>query len=142
MNILIDIGHPAHIHIFRYFAKEMGTRGHSVMFTCRDKEVVIDLLEHYEFTYYSFGKSLVGVFGKLAGLFKFDIMLLRIALKFKPDIFLSHGSFYAAHVAGLLRKPHISLEDTGNMEQVRLYRPFTRIIITRMTRTKDTTNTG
>ncbi len=43
---------------------------------------------------------------------------------------MSHGSIYAAHVSWILRKPHISLEDTGNMEQIRLYKPCTRIILT------------
>ena len=38
MNILIDIGHPAHVHMFHFFAIEMQKRGHQVLFTCRDKE--------------------------------------------------------------------------------------------------------
>jgi predicted glycosyltransferase len=37
---------------------------------------------------------------------------------------------YAAHAAYLLRKPHITLEDTFNQEQVRLYKPFTDVILT------------
>ena len=38
MNILIDIGHPAHVHMFHCFAIEMQKSGHQVLFTCRDKE--------------------------------------------------------------------------------------------------------
>ncbi len=38
MKILIDIGHPAHVHIFRNFAKEMTKKGHKVLMTCREKE--------------------------------------------------------------------------------------------------------
>jgi predicted glycosyltransferase len=67
---------------------------------------------------------------KLFGLLKFNAVLLNIARKFKPDIFLSHGSMYAAHVSRVVRKPHISFEDTGNMEQVLLYKPFTDVILT------------
>jgi len=36
----------------------------------------------------------------------------------------------AAIVAFLLRKPHIALEDSFNMEQVRLYLPFTTVVFT------------
>jgi uncharacterized protein len=60
----------------------------------------------------------------------FNFKMLKTALSFKPDIYLSHGSFYSAHVAWLLRKPNITLEDTGNMEQVRLYLPFISVVLT------------
>ncbi len=130
MKLLIDIGHPAHVHLFKYVAWEMERDGHEVLFTCREKEVVRNLLDHYKFRYISLGKHRTGTLNKFTGLIRFDMLLLRAASKFKPDILLSHGSFYAAHVAAFLRKPHISLEDTGNMEQIHLYRPFTRIILT------------
>ena len=68
---------------------------------------------------------------------EFDIKELIIASRFKPDIFLSHGSMYAAHAAFLLRKPHITLEDTGNSEQVRLYLPFTKYVLTSNVFNKD-----
>ena len=45
MRILIDIGHPAHVHIFKNFAHEMEKRGHELLFTCRDKEFEIAPLE-------------------------------------------------------------------------------------------------
>jgi predicted glycosyltransferase len=130
MKLLIDIGHPAHVHLFKNVAWEMQKNGHDILFTCREKDVVRNLLDHYKFRYVTLGKHRSGALSKFTGLIKFNLILLRIAIKFKPDIFLSHGSFYAAQVATLLRKPHISLEDTGNMEQIQLYRPFTQFILT------------
>ncbi len=129
MKILIDIGHPAHVHLFRNFAKLMALKGHDILFTTRDKEVSIDLLTSAELNYISLGKPFSGIIGKLWGMLKFDMQLLNISRKFKPDIFLSHGSFYAAHVAALTGKKHIAFEDTGNMEQIRLYKPFTDCIL-------------
>jgi len=38
MRILIDIGYPAHVHLFRYFTKELMYKGHKVHFTCQEKE--------------------------------------------------------------------------------------------------------
>ncbi len=124
MRILIDIGHPAHLHIFRNFAKEMEKEGHEILFTCRDKEFEIYLLNYYGFNYKTFGKSYKSVVGKLFGLVKFDILEILTALKFKPDLFMGAGSMYAAHAAAALRKPCFNFEDTFNMEQVKLYLPF------------------
>ena len=130
MRILIDIGHPGHVHLFKNFAKEMQKRGHKFLFTCRQKEFEIELLKAEEFDYVSFGKKYNTTLGKIWGLLKFDFLEFIQGLRFKPDIFMSHGSPYAAHASVLLRKPHISMEDTGNMEQVKLYLPFTESVLT------------
>lgn len=130
MKILIDIGHPAHVHIFKIIAKKLSEKGHKILFTTTDKEHEVYLLDKYNLNYVSFGKRYKTIYGKLWGLVKFDLMLFRVALHFKPDLFISHGSMYAAHVAFLLGKKHISLEDSGNMEQIRLYKPFTQAILT------------
>lgn len=128
MKILIDIGHPAHVHLFKNFAQYMIKRGNSVLFTCRDKEFEIHLLEHYGFEYHSFGKKFNTTIGKLFGLLKFDLQEILVGFKFKPDLFLSAGSMYSAHASFILRKPHFAFEDTFNMEQVNLYLPFTEKI--------------
>ncbi len=130
MKILIDIGHPGHVHLFRNFAYEMQKRGHEFLFTCREKEFEIELLKTAGFRFVSFGKKYNTISGKLFGLLKFDIMEIIQGLKFKPDIFMSHGSPYAAHASAVLRKPHISLEDSGNWEQMKLYLPFTSCVLT------------
>ena len=130
MRILIDIGHPAHVHLFKNFAWQMKKKGHEIFFTVRDKEHEVYLLKTYGFNFKSFGKHYKSLFGKIIGLILFNLKMLSAAISFKPDIFLSHGSIYAAHVAWFLGKPHISMEDSGNMEQVRIYRPFTKLIIT------------
>lgn len=130
MNILIDIGHPAHVHLFKNFAWRMQEKGHTLLFTCREKEFEIDLLNSYNLLYKSFGIKKSSRAGKIFGLFEFDIKEVMTGLGFKPDVFVSHGSIYAAHAAFLLRKPHISLEDTFNFEQIRLYLPFTAAVLT------------
>lgn len=129
MKILIDIGHPAHVHLFRNFAKKIILHGHSVLFTTRDKEVSIDLLRSAGLDYINLGKPFSGIIGKLWGMIKFDLQLISVSRKFKPDIFLSHGSFYAAHASAIMGKINIALEDSGNMEQIRLYKPFTDTIL-------------
>ncbi|MCI0493488.1 DUF354 domain-containing protein, partial [candidate division KSB1 bacterium] len=99
-------------------------------FTCREKEFEIDLLKMYGFDFISFGKKYSSTPGKLWGLIKFDVKEYLTGRKFTPDILLSHGSPYAAHAAFFLRRPHISLEDTGNWEQIKLYLPFSAAVLT------------
>jgi uncharacterized protein len=137
MKILIDIGHPAHVHLFKNFAWQMQKKGHEIIFTVRDKENEVYLLKTYGFNFKSFGKHYKSLLGKISGLLLFNMKMLATALSFNPDIFLSHGSLYAAQIAWFLRKPHISMEDTGNMEQVYLYRPFTKAILTPLTLAKN-----
>ena len=129
MRILIDIGHPAHVHLFRPFAQEMEKQGHVLLFTYRQKEFESELLEAAGFQKKSFGPHYNTKAGKIWGLFKFNWLMFRAIRAFKPDLLLSHGSLYAAQMAWLSGKPHLSLEDSGNMEQILLYRPFTQAIL-------------
>ena len=36
MNILIDIGHPAHVHLYRNFYSEMKAKGHNLHVTVKN----------------------------------------------------------------------------------------------------------
>ena len=130
MNILIDINHPAHVHMFKCFAHEMINRGHKVLLTTRDKEFEIALLEAEQLPYINLGRKKAGKWSRLFFNFECECKLMRIARRFHADIFLSHGSIVAAHVSWLLRKPAIAFEDTYNMEQVKLYLPFTDYVLT------------
>lgn len=130
MNIIIDVNHPAHVHMFRCFAHEMIERGHKVLFTTRDKEFEIALLRSEGLPYANLGRKKSGKLSRII----FNLMciwrVLRIAKRFKADLFLSHGSIVAARVAQLMCKPAVAFEDTFNMEQVRMYLPFTSVVLT------------
>jgi len=130
MRILIDVCHPSDVHLFKYFYKIMQGNGHEMKFTARHKEVSFQLLDKLEIPYTPYGRSFETKFGKIIGLIRSDIRLFHIVRKFKPDLVLSHGSFYLSHVAFLLRIPHITFEDTGNLEQILLYKPFSKVILT------------
>ena len=57
MNILIDVNHPAHVHMFRCFAHEMISRGHKVLFTTRDKEFEKKILDAEGLPYVNLGRK-------------------------------------------------------------------------------------
>ncbi len=131
MKILIDIGHPAHVHYYRNFIKIMESKGHKFFVLARDKDVAQSLLGYYGIDYASRGKGGHSLVGKILYIPKADYKLYKYARQFKPDIFLSSCSSYAAHVSKLLGKPHIVFDDTqeANFEHL-MYVPFTEAILT------------
>ena len=130
MKILIDIGHPAHVHYFRYLIAELKGHGDEVKVIARDKEMTQLLLKEYGIDFINRGKGKNSFTGKLLYLIKADILLLHISLKFKPDIFIGFGSPYAAHVSYLLNKPSVILDDTENSKFGQLfYKKFAKTIL-------------
>lgn len=130
MKILIDLGHPAHIHYFKNFVRIMQEKGHEFAFVARDKEVLHTLLNHYNISYTSRGKGKKSPLGKLFYILYADYVIYKVAKKFKPDIYLSFASTYAAHVSRIFRKPHIALDDTEHAKfELIMYPPFTDVII-------------
>jgi len=129
MKILIDIGHPAHVHYFRNFIRIMKERGHKFVVVARKRDIVQELLTAYQVEFIDRGRGSNGVLGKLAYLPKADIRLIQISRKHKIDLFLSFGSPYSAHAAWLLKKPHIAFDDTEHAKWAHLlYMPFTDLI--------------
>lgn len=131
MKILIDIGHPGHVHYFRNFVKEMEKKGHLFLIIARDKEVTFKLLDFYKIPFKPRGKGGKGLIGKLFYILVADLLILRHASRFKPDLFLSFSSTYAGHVAFILNKPHIVFDDTEHATFEHLmYKPFATAILT------------
>lgn len=131
MKIFIDIGHPAHVHYFKNFIDIMSHKGHTFFITAREKECTSELLTHYKIPFHSRGKGSKTIIGKFIYMLKADKILLKHAIKFKPDVFLSFASPYAAQTSWLLNKPHISFDDTDHVRLARLfYLPFTTNLFT------------
>lgn len=133
MRIFVDIGHPAHVHVFKNMLWELQKKNHEIRITARDKEFVLYLLDHYGFNYENVGKNKKGLLNKAIGLLEFDYKLFKSAKSFRPDLFVGVGSIYAAHAAALMGKPCILFDDTENStEQYILYAPFVTNIFTPM----------
>jgi uncharacterized protein len=130
MRILIDIGHPAHVHYFKNFIKIMQDKGHVFMISARNRPMIHYLLRHYNIPFTNRGKGKNGVIGKILYMFYADFFLLRKSLQFKPDLFLSFASPYAAQSAWILRKPHIVMDDTEHAKFGQLfYKSFSSVCL-------------
>lgn len=112
MNILIDIGHPAHVHYFKNFITLMKKKNHHFVVTARDKDITHELLINYNIEYINRGKGRNGTLGKILYLIKGSLIVYRIGKKNKIDFFLSFASPYASIASYLLKKPGVVLDDT------------------------------
>lgn len=131
IKILIEISHPARVHLFKYFYWELVKRGHEVLVVVIDKEKSVELLEIYKIPFKIIGINKLGYFKKSIQLAKNNIQLFKIGLIFKPDIFISGASLSLAHVSFLLRKPYISFSDTEHAKLTwKLTKPFITKVIT------------
>jgi hypothetical protein len=130
MKVLLDIGHPKDVNVFKDVIAELQDKGHEVKVFARAKENTRRMLEdlgidYHLCPYYS------NIGGKALGILVNDIRLYQFASKFRPDIFVSPGSPYSAHVSRLLRRPHIAFPDTEIAGLVmKLTFPFTDKICT------------
>jgi len=130
MRIFIDIGHPAHVHYFKNFIKIMEKQGHSFFVSARERSIIFLLLDKSKISYYNRGKGKDSIIGKLFYMFTADIKLYFKALKFKPHIFISFASPYAAQTAWLLRIPHIVLDDTEHARFGHFfYKSFSKVFL-------------
>ncbi|WP_052273348.1 DUF354 domain-containing protein [Flavihumibacter solisilvae] len=126
MRILVDIGHPAHVHYFRNAIRQLHKEGHQFLITTRDKEVTLELLENYGFNYVCTGKNLSGRLNKLYSMVRNDLAIYRAARKFRPDLFLSFYTPFAAQVGRFMNKPVIGFMDSEfDHMRIKLTKPFT-----------------
>lgn len=131
MKILIDIGHPAHVHFFKNTIWNLEKDGHEVMVTARDKEIAIDLLNAYNIPHTVLSRMGNGKINLMKEWIIRDYKLLRLAKKFKPDILTGILNPCVAHVSRLIGKKAIIFNDTehATFAEAITY-PFTDAICT------------
>lgn len=134
MRILIDIGHPAHVHFFRRPAELLRQRGCELMVTSRHKEMATDLLDAFGIAHVPL--SAMGA-GDRRGLFRElcerDVRLLRVVRSWRPDVMAAIGGIFIAHAGLLSRARSLVFYDTENARlQNALTYPFAgRVIVPR-----------
>ncbi len=111
MNILIDIGHPAHVHLLRGVAKVLSEHDHHLFYSVREIPVAQRLMEYYGMKpYLNLGKKKDGLLGKAATVLSQDYQLLRFVKKNKIDIGLSSG-LVLGHVSRITRMRAFLFDD-------------------------------
>lgn len=134
MRILIDINHPAHVHVFRVPIALLKEAGHEVLITSRDKDCTTELLDELELSHLPLsiagGKGILALLKELV--FR-NLALWRVVKRFRPDVMASVGGTFIAHVGFVTRTPSLVFYDTENaMLQNLITYPFAhRVIVPR-----------
>jgi uncharacterized protein len=134
VRVLIDIGHPAHVHFFRRPAALLRERGDELMVTSRHKEMAIDLLDAFGMPHVPLsvmGRG--GALGLVKELCARDFRLLRVVGRWRPDVMAAIGGIFIAHAGLLSRARSLVFYDTENATlQNALTYPFaSRVIVPR-----------
>jgi len=131
VKILVDIGHPAHVHFFKHPMRSWREQGHQMVVTSRAKEMAVDLLEaqgtpHILLTAQNRGNPLA-MGGELLSR---DVRLLRVVRQEKPDVLVGIGGIFVAHVGTVTRTPSIVFYDTerARMSNLLTY-PFCSLVV-------------
>ncbi|QKY21969.1 DUF354 domain-containing protein (plasmid) [Halolamina sp. CBA1230] len=123
MRLLVDVTHPAHVHLFRNAIEVLRRRGHEVRVVAREKDVTLDLLAAYGVDHVSLSRSRPGATGTVREWVGRAGGLLRLARSFDPDVVLSRLNPAAAYVSAALGAPNVVFHDTevaGLLDRVTL----------------------
>lgn len=117
MNILIQLSHPAHFHLYKNVAKNLMDDGHKVFILIKTKDILEDLLKQSGLPYYNIlkeahRKSKLGI---LMDMLVRDWRILRFVWKNKIDL-LTGSTVEVAQVGWLTRKYRVNTgEDDMNV---------------------------
>ncbi|MBE0637804.1 MAG: DUF354 domain-containing protein [Bacteroidales bacterium] len=117
-RIIFDIGHPAQVHNFKHLYRVLVNKGWKGLFTTKDKDVTIALLEKYNLPYIVIGKSGQGIINKVLGLLRDLSNFIKILGQFKPDIIVCRFSIHSVWGAKIKGIPVIGLADTEHTKLV------------------------
>lgn len=131
MNILVDINHPAHVHLLRNVYKILVERGHKVIVTIKEIPSAIQLLNLYGIPYINIGKKNDSIGKKGVDQIVYDYRMLRIVQENHIDIGVG-SSITIPHVSMLSRMKSVILDDDDDEVEplfVKFGHPFADTIL-------------
>ena len=109
MNILIQLSHPAHFHLYKNVAKNLMGDGHKVFILIKTKDILEDLLRQSGLPYYNILKAAhrKSKLGILWDMFVRDWRMFRFVRKNKIDL-LTGSTVEVAQVGWITRKYRVN----------------------------------
>lgn len=132
MNILIDINHPAHVHLLRNTYKMLVEHGHMVIVVVKEIPSAMKLLDLYGIPYINIGKKDDALSKKGVDQLVYDRRLLKIVHENNIDIGVG-SSINIPHVSRLSKLKSIILDDDDDDAEplfVKFGHPFADAILT------------
>jgi predicted glycosyltransferase len=111
MNVLFDINHPAHVHLFKHAIRTLKQHGHNVIVTVKDIPAAKQLLKSENIEYISLsGKKRDSLLGKAVMQLHYNFLLWQLAVR--KNIHLGVGSSVTiAQVSRFCKMKSIFLDD-------------------------------
>lgn len=131
MRILIDIGHPGHVHLFRNAYFDLKDKGHHVKILIRDVPIIKNLLEFYGMPYYNLGAKSNSLFMKGIRTLIQDYKVFKIVRREKIELGISSG-IVLSHVAKLSKMKTIIFDDDDDKSEplvVKYGHPFSDSVL-------------
>ena len=110
MNILMDIAHPAHVHLLRNTYFKLVEKGHNVFVTVKEIPAAINLLDRYQIPYIHLGGKRDSLVGKAILQFKYNFTIWKLVIAEKIDIGFC-SSMTIAHISRISRMKSVLLDD-------------------------------
>ena len=85
-NILIDIGHPAHVHLFRNFIFEMKKAGYKIYVVTKEVNLIVSLLTIYSIPFNLIGRKRDSLFLKYIDQITFILKTAYYVMKYRIGI--------------------------------------------------------
>jgi uncharacterized protein len=112
MRVLIDMGHPGHVHFFRHAIGKLQAGGHEVCVSVQPKEVTAELLKAFGIDYQVVESPKLPPLLRPLKVLGRDLKLYGLGKRFQPDVLTAIAGSWAAHAGFLLRKPVVCWDDT------------------------------
>ncbi len=110
MNVLIDINHPAHVHLFRNVYAMLVEHGNKVLVVVKEIPSAMKLLDLYGVPYLNIGKKDDNIMKKGLDQVVYDKRLLKIVHEHHIDLGLG-SSINIPHVSKLSKMKSVILDD-------------------------------
>lgn len=110
MNVLIDINHPAHVHLLRNAYFLLTEKGHQVTVVVKEILSAMKLLDLYGIPYINIGKKDDALMKKGFDQLAYDRRLLKIVRERRVELGVG-SSINIAHVSRLCKMKSIILDD-------------------------------
>lgn len=128
MNILIQLSHPAHFHLYKLVAKNLIDDGHTVLFVIKSKDILEQLLQNAGLPYVNINQHAHrgSKFGILWDMFVREWRIWKLCCKHKIDL-LTGSTPEVAHVAKLTGRRSVNTgEDDADVISmfIKIAKPF------------------
>ena len=87
-RFLFQLNHPAHFHLFKHTIQMLEDKGHNILISIKDKDILKELVKDYSFVQLSEGYRKNNIFSSIDSFFQRDNKLLKIVKEFKPHLMI------------------------------------------------------